>query len=290
MTTSLSVRFTLAACAALGPAAAAQTESSTQAVFKQAAQQHAAGLKSDFADCAVALRADLALLVADLQEGAIQPPELPAGLADAMAQAFETARLSILDHVGQLDAVGSFLDAELVAADPDAGAPPGLVIGAGGALDDFHRKAQAALTSLDKAFAKELRRALLKARKLLPEGAVVTGHVFPLPLLQLADPGLDENAVETTFFPRVPLFLGGYGDQNERHFAVLGLSTGGQDIDLNVYDADGLLIGTLDSTPLFFGQIYRSAGPVPEGAQEPHGNLRVEMHAAGSGWTAGLGY
>jgi hypothetical protein len=164
------------------------------------------------------------------------------------------------------------------------------VIGAGGVLDDFHRKLQSALTSLGKSFDRELQRALQKARKILPGSTIVTGQLFPLPLMQLADPGLDENAIESSFFPLAPLFLTGYGDENERHFAVLGMSTGGQTVSMNVYDADGKLLGIQATTPLFSGQIYRGAGPVPEGAQTPHGNLRIEMADEGSGWTAGIGY
>jgi hypothetical protein len=285
--------LSLVACAALGSVATGQTEASTQAIFKHAAQQHAAGLKADLAQCSADLRSGLGDVVASLQDGSMEPDELPEGLATEFGEAFEAARGAVLGHAVDLDAVGSFLNAELFAADPDVGTPRGLVIGAGGALDDYHRKVQSALTILDRSFARELRRALQKVRKILPDSTVVTGHVFPLPLVQLADPGLIEDASESSFFPCSPLFLAGYGDENERNFAVLGMSTGGNDIDMNIYDADGDHLGTLDTTPLHGGQIYLGSSPVPAGdpgAQEPHGNLRIEMFANGVGWTAGIGY
>jgi hypothetical protein len=282
--------LSLAACAALVPVATGQTAASTEATFKQAAQQHAAGLKADFAKCTLDLRSSLDDLIAKLKDGSTQPPELPDGLADAFAQAYTTATQALFTHVVALDDVGTFLDVELVGANPDAGAPAGLVIGAGGVLDDFHRKLQSALTNLDKSFDRELRRALQKARKILPDSTIVTGQVFPLTLMQLADPGLDENASESSFYPLAPLFLSGYGDENERHIAVLGMSTGGQSVSMNVYDGDGKFLETLGTTPLSFGAIYGGAGPVPAGAQEPHGNLRIEMADNSSGWTAGIGY
>ena len=292
MSTGVFVRslLALAAGAALCPFAAAQEAGFALATFKQAVQQNAAGVKADFADDVQALRADLDELVAGLKDGTIPPPDLPDALATAFAQAFESARVTVMKRVAQVDAVGTFLHAEQVDADPDAIAPPALIIGADSVVDDFHDKLQLALTSLDKSFAKELRRALLKIRKLLPATTVVTGQLFPLPMLQLADPGLDEEAVESTFFPRAPLFLAGYGDEDERQFAALGMCTSGQNIDVTVYDADGEYLQSLDTTPLHSGQLYKVAAPVPEGADEPHGNLRIEMFSNTNGWTAGIGY
>ena len=292
MSTGIFVRslLALAAGAALSPLTAGQADGFAHATFKQAVQQHAAGVKADFTDCVKALRADLDELVAGLKDGTIPPPDLPDELTSAFAQAFESGRVTIMNHVAEVDAVGTFLHAEQVDADPDAVAPPALVIGADSVVDDFHDKLQSALTSLDKSFAKELRRALLKIRKLLPATTIVTGQLLPLPMLQLADPGLDSEVPESSFFPRAPLFFAGYGDEDERHFAALGMCTGGQNIDVNVYDADGDHLQALDTTPLFSGQLYKVAAPVPEGAHEPHGNLRIEMHANGNGWTAGIGY
>jgi len=269
---------------------AAQTVASTQATFKNAAQAKAGEFAAALNPIRDQLRTDLDQLLEDLEAGTLLPSDLPGAYAEQLVTAFDSLENACFAIVQDLDDVGTFLNAELAAVDPDVGTPKGLLIGGEGTLDQFHAKMQASLDKAHKLFAAELRRSLKAVRKALPGTAILTAVVYPLPLLQLADPGLDEDAVESTFEPRVPLFLSAYGDESSQTLAGLSLSTAGNPMSMNVYDADGELLASLPADPLGGGSIYLAETAVEGDDLPKHGNLRVEMFANSGGWTLGIGY
>jgi hypothetical protein len=251
--------------------ALAQDVKAAEAAFQQAANQATAALKADFATVVTELHASL-----------------QAELADAYSTAFAAATSAMFVRVGALDAAASALNADLSVADPSLGVPPGMAVGNGGAVDTYHRKLRAALAKLDKAFARELDKTLKKARKLLPEPARLTAVVFPLPQVRFADTGVDGTPSQSSFRPRAPLLLAGYADDIDLKAAGLSLADPDDELGMTLYDADGVFLVSVPATQT--GSMHLATTDVPRGSQLPHGNLQVEMHADGSGWTACIGY
>jgi len=278
------------------PTAAQDHVKATEATFRNASRTLGSAFRSDLKPVAAQLKAGLADTVSGLAAGELSADGLPEALYQAFATAYEDALDAYAADLSELERVGSFLLADLAAADPDASVPDDLLRGGGGELDSHHARLQRDLDAFNAALDRELGRALKKLRQLLPDEGRLTADLFPLRPVQGGEPGLLEDAPQTGFTCRQPLLLAGYGDGSLQRIAVLG--SAGEAQKVNVYNADGaLVLLELATTPPVPHGLYGAVIDVPVDSQlsreqimQPHGNLRIEMHANGSGWTYAIGY
>jgi hypothetical protein len=279
----------LTACALAGaPALAAGDNSPAVKTFR-------ADTKPVLATFAGVLRTAERNLAADLDAataGAIADPEAFLGtLLAAYDEAYDAAAAAQWVAIQAADEAGTLA---LQAA--SATATPGLTVGTGGALDEFHARLARELARFDASVRKSTGKALKKARKALAEGAVLTAVTFPVSLLDNADPGQASPTVETAFFPRVPFVLMGYGDATQTYALILATGDPNADHVFHVYDGDGVLfVESLDLPALPSAVPYPMLlGVVTDLSGEPpiaHGNLRIEAFIEGSdGWTRSIGY
>jgi hypothetical protein len=279
----------IASCALAAPSAhAAGDDSPAVKTFRADAKPILSTLAAALRDAERGLAADLDAATA----GPISDPEAFLGvLLAAYDEAFEAATGAQLTALSAADEAGT-----LALQGAAATATPGLTVGAGGALDEFHVRVAREMTRFDASVRKATGKALKKARKTLGEGAVLTAATFAVPTFGDADPGQVSPTDETGFMPRTPLVLMGYGDATATFVLILSTGYGPDDHVFNVYDGDGSLFVEARDLPALPTEVPypRMLGVVTDltgGPPTPHGNLRIEAFLNGAdGWTRSIGY